>query len=286
MPDDKNNDGGNAFSPFLFIPYYPGDAGARPLPPGVSTCDCPGIKFDGLPAFAHGPFIVGQAIGVSAAVANLGGVGGLVRISFFWGDPSTAFTAQTLQLIGTLTEYRAAGQTADTQPWPWIPPANIPGHACVVVEVSAPLDPAPGTFSPADRHYAQQNLNFVVPGGDGNAHVRFQVANPWAGARAVVLRARPMPDALLEKLKGQLRKDPVPVDPETVQLAVAGKDPRPGSLRFGLAGQQSRLCEATLPLPNPLRDDQFVACVVEQLDPANADLIVGALAVVVSAQRV
>jgi hypothetical protein len=256
QPDPKDMDP-NPYGPFLFIPYYPGDVGSRPLPATTPFWECPGIKLDGLTRSAHPPLVRGQVVNLTATVANLGSAGALARVTFLWGDPATGFTAQTLHPIGTLTEYRAAGQTADTQPLPWVPPQNVPAHSCLVVEVSTPLDPAPGTYSPTDRHYAQQNLAFVVPGTGGAARVRFRAANPWPKPRAFGLRVRPMPDPQVRLIRKRLQGTPVPLDAAEVRISADGLAPRPGPVRFELKPQEARPCEVLFQPASPCRKTGF-----------------------------
>jgi hypothetical protein len=207
-------------TPFLFVPYFLGDDGSRPIPANVPAWMCPSILVNGQ-AYAWAPIKVGQPVDLSIIVGNRGAMGTAVTVRVFWTDPSSTFTPANLQLIFQ-TAFFLPGFSRQASPtFSWIPPNSMPEHACLLVEVTSGFDTASGSFSPGnDRHYAQQNLSIlgVQPGERRTFH--FFANSSSAGTNTYRLNVRPMKREALTLLAGLFRAEIKPLERRRIILQV------------------------------------------------------------------
>lgn len=94
----------------------------------------------------------------TAVVQNSGALGANAIVRFYWADPTTGFTPGNLNAIQQVTLYVPAASKVESPQTPWEISSDVPSHACLLAEVSAPgdLSPAPATFDVVnDRHYGQ-----------------------------------------------------------------------------------------------------------------------------------
>ncbi len=177
-------------TPFLVVPYGPTDVGVRPLPPTVTSWICPSIHLNGA-AHDGSPLPPGVPIQLSVLVDNRGALAATVIARWYWADPCTAFTPATVTLVAPGQSFWVPANTAIESPaQPFTPGGSQPAHLCLLVEVTAVLDPANGSFDPiGDRHYAQQNLQVLHAAPGQQLVVPFVVVGT-ARARAYEIRLR------------------------------------------------------------------------------------------------
>lgn len=112
--------------------------------------------------------VVGQGAYVWARASNAGKTAATnARLNYYWGNPATVLTVETVTRIGTSYVTLASGEARDVLCLaPWIPVWVNDGHECLVVEVFHPDDaisrgPGQPLAARDDRHVAQKNVGVL-----------------------------------------------------------------------------------------------------------------------------
>jgi hypothetical protein len=177
MGNGNNGKNGNQPGVHLVIPYYSGDPGGRPLPSADPFWMCTSILVNGSP-YAGQQLMVGQSVALGLDAINYGALTAPTACLFWWANPTTAFSAATVNLIGQTSLSLARNALTQSASVVWTVPGGTPEHICLLAEVTTPADLAPGNFSAAvDRHYGQQNIHVMDAPPGGQIRVHFVMAN-------------------------------------------------------------------------------------------------------------
>lgn len=197
MPRDIIKD---KFSTWLVIPYFDGDTGTpgvdRPLSnitgrPIPESYLCESIRVNGGPLRKYVP---NEPTTVEVTVVNLGGGTSiaLTTVTVWWAVPGPAFAHP--QIFGqTLVKVKSRGLEAGKATIVGKIPGDAPRHVCLLVAVTAPGDSVAsnvGIAPGSDRHWAQLNLDSVVPEGNGQFATTFLVSNTGSVRRSFAVTAR------------------------------------------------------------------------------------------------
>jgi hypothetical protein len=177
--NSDNGKGGNGNPPgtYLVIPYYSGDSGSRPLPSSYPFWMCNSILINGSP-YGGQQLVPGQTVELSLNAINYGTLTAPALCLFFWANPTTNFTNASVNLIGSASLSLPRALLTTTTPIPWTIPQGTPAHICLLAEVTAPADPASGTYDAAtDRHFGQQNVHLTTASPGGQIRVGFLMGN-------------------------------------------------------------------------------------------------------------
>lgn len=158
--------------------FVPGDRGARPTWPPTPCWESPDIML--IDASYTGPFDPGRLVGspvsgrryrVFVRVFNLGlleAVGTHVRAwyvepGFFNGQPGIEPHPIGGAYVDLEDRTRPGSQRVVEMDLPWVIPAALTGHECLIAMVACPADPWSGSFDAnQDRHLGQRNLDIAV----------------------------------------------------------------------------------------------------------------------------
>lgn len=158
--------------------FSPGDRGARPTWPPTPCWESPDILL--IDASYTGPFDPGRLVGspisghsyrLFVRVFNLGlleAVGTHVRAwyvepGFFNGEPGIVPHPIGGAYVDLEDRTRPGSQRVVEMDLPWMIPATLTGHECLMAVVACPADPWSGSFDAnKDRHLGQRNLDIAV----------------------------------------------------------------------------------------------------------------------------
>ncbi|MEU6484312.1 hypothetical protein [Streptomyces sp. NPDC046887] len=248
--------------PYLVVPYGPADDGSRPLSvPGAVYYRCPGILIDHQPYDPSSPLDPGEPLSLSVLVKNLGALSCLVTARFYCTSPATAWLPAP---VGSSTFYLRAGTdpAAESPPVPDFVPADhfarlglaTPEHFCFFVEVTTPLDLAPGSHNAAtDRHCGQQNVQIVKAVAGRRLVVPFEVADRGHQRYAVSLGPA-------RHLEGTL---PLPEEALRIIDLVSGEE-AVTALQTTLEAGERRAFQAVVDVPDTAAAGDTAHLVIEQ----------------------
>jgi hypothetical protein len=191
MSNGINGDG-NPPGTYLVIPYYSGDEGARPLPSTDPIWMCSSIRVNGT-AYSGQKLTSGETVTLSLDAINYGELTAPATCVFFWANPTTVFTSDSISLANAQTPMlpsssngswaRSTSVATACPPISWVVPEGIPEHICLLAMITSPSDLAPLTYDAAgDRHWGQQNIQVISSSPGGMIRIRFSMANALAVA--------------------------------------------------------------------------------------------------------
>ncbi len=208
MSNGRDNNGnvngkGQPYTPYLVIPSYFGDMGARPLPPAIQFWETTSIYTKQVSDGSINNPVVGEPSEVFAVVTdgvgNEAGIG--VSVSFWWANPSIAITAASANPIdggtpganvATGITVPSGGATLVQAPVNWVPIEENGGHECLLAEAYLPYDPVTDPMQPVyDRHVGQRNEQLTVAPPGGMIRFPLQAHNPLDREAEVTVEVRP-----------------------------------------------------------------------------------------------
>jgi len=285
------------YSTWLVIPYFDGDTGipGRDRPLSVAAFPgkpeyylCPSMRVNGGPLRK---FVPDEPTTLEVTVANLGGGtnSALTTVTVWWADPGAAF--KNPKLFGqAVIPVPSKGRTATANLVGTIP-GDAPKHVCLLAVATAPGDPATkgvGVAPGSDRHWAQLNLDAVVPDADGQFIKEFSVANTGRHQQTFLVTAaepsRESVGALSEVLDLDLSGDASLI----WRMASSGGESTEGTepLRIVLEAGQTEQITLQGRILSPLEPGTGRIIEVRQHSPAGADFDVrGALGIVLVAEE-
>jgi len=252
-------------SPWLVIPYWPGDRGVktieRPLapspnkgtavPPSVIPWLCDSIQvIGGSPGV---DFIPGSPTTVAVTVRNYGKGAGLdlVYFNLWWSPPSTEFGALTKKpvMAQAIDTIQRGGPPLVTH-MTFTPPVSAGPHICVVVRVTAgnPIVPGDPSFDGTpvwpsdpigDRHWAQRNLQYVTANSDGHFHITFMSGNTTSRELPFLIRGQEVSGQVLEKLAREVRAIPRNLSGASIEISPLIVHRKQEQLSKALSGDQA-----------------------------------------------
>jgi hypothetical protein len=196
--------GGLTTTPYLVVPYFTGDRGARPLPPAIPFWACPGIHVNGAP-YAGQPLPIGTPVTVDVQASNIGQASTSLMLHLYWASPTAAFTSKNVNLIGQVPAKLSTDNTKTLGPIIWTPRQGTPSHVCLLAELFAVQDGPQSPFdTAADRHYAQRNLQIQTTQPGSQAQFIVLMANAADAPALCRLVARPADPGIVPALAGIL----------------------------------------------------------------------------------
>ncbi len=273
--------------PFLCIPYwetpfFPGGAvdigQLRPLPAGVVSWMCPGIRAT--------PYVPGQEIEVTVDVRNSGHGSATVvaTIVVYWADPTVGFAKPNFLGVATVA--------APTMRDPMKPevasatlrgviPASAPAHVCLLANVTHSLDRSPPVIDPiGDRHWAQHNL-VAVSSVTTPIILPFIVANPLEAKGVFELKVRQLDRIELEQLALRLKLEPGEASIRTRLVDGVGRSvveaARDGVSKIALGSRRQRRYSLILDMQHALPASDVLAL---EITLSHGERSVGSLGVV------
>ena len=225
--------------------FTPGDRGARPTWPPTPCWESPDILL--IDATYTGPFDTSKLVGspvsgrsyrVFVRVFNLGlleAVGTHVRAwyvepGFFNGQPGIEPHPIGGAYVDLEDRTRPGSQRVVEMDLPWVIPAALTGHECLMAVVACPADPWSGSFDAnQERHLGQRNLDIAVGAqnlGPLIGHLGGKLPDGGAlevlhGGGAVVPLLRGVGGGRLPRGKGAAAaREVVAPDPQTLRYGV------------------------------------------------------------------
>lgn len=288
--------------PSLLIPYWdpdelfvgdPGDRGdIRPPPGGIVSYLCEGIA-------TLAPYKPGNDLAVTVTVRNWGGgsAASSATVRLWWEYPGTSFVkmdpARLIGVASVTLPPRGATVTSDVMRYSF---ASLPPpHICLVACVDHPLDPAPRDAAPPHalipapgvaRHWAQHNLSYVTPSGNGMIDFFFQAGNPLVRDSEFLFEVVPFSRDRLEGLQRVVRAEPVRAE---VRYEIAAEsrtreavmlNRAAGSGMVALAAGCQTAMHLRMHLAKPLETGQFSAFELIQRHP-HEDRPAGGIALII-----
>jgi hypothetical protein len=189
-------------------------------------------------------------------------------MQLYWADPTTAFTAASINFINQSVIYLGAKSEMETPVQPWTPGVAIPGHVCLLAVVSAVVDPAPAIIDVVhDRHFGQQNIhvNGVVKA--QRKSIPFRVANASRQAAVFQVTARPVSVETLRQLEEFYHAEGRQLNAEAITVWDVGFGPPRGArgqFPVKLQPGESRLCQLMVDVPGDLQVHEFFAVEIAQ----------------------
>jgi len=193
----------------IYIPYYTGDNGQRPLPGNISPAACYYIWPNGRPGnnFVRG---VPLRLQVMMTVHGPHNLRVPFRLTAWWLAFGASGTIKTLfsEQMGTLWPRDEWWTTVEGTI-----PETAPRHVCLLLHVTSPLDPGGAAEAPgSDHHWAQLNLADVSIGADRRFKAQFTVGNRFPEDASFDVRVEPVEgerrDALVELIGRNLAARP------------------------------------------------------------------------------
>jgi len=270
---------------YLFIPYFDGDIGSRPLPTGIIFYLCPNILVNGV-AYKGVPLQKGQTFDLSIKICNFGTkVARNVVARIYWANPTVGFLRSQIadNIIAQMQiPVIQTGTTITTTTTPWEITDRIPDHVCLLAEVTNIQDPAPNGIDVAlDRHFAQQNLNVIKVTPGQKVLFPLQIAQVTDNNLKFKIQTRPVKGIQLEMLAREIEARPSEIIARDIQLHTYGNIPLTGKQRLSELGRaEVETCELEFAIPENVAPGEFVAVEVIRTDEKNLDKLVGGMVVV------
>lgn len=283
---DKNEDQGTPpVNVYLFIPYFDGDIGARPLPANVLSYLCPNILVNGA-SYNGKPLQKGQTVGLSVKICNLGTkVARNVITRIYWANPTVGFLrsqiAKNILAQVQTPVLPTGGSIITTEETPWTIQDYIPEHVCLVAEVTNSQDLAPNSIDVSiDHHFAQQNLNVIKVTPGQKLLFPIQIAQ-LVNDRQFKIHTRPVTGMQLELLAREIEARPAQISVSNIQLHSYGNVRLTGRQRLSEMGRaELKTCELEFAIPENVHSGEFVAIEVIMTDDKDLDRAIGGLVVV------
>jgi hypothetical protein len=211
------------------------DSGGRPVYPFWESPDIVASSGD-----VWSRILPGGPLHVSVVVRNTGtDMATGVQATFFWSDPSTAITPDTVNLIGTsgTTSIAGGGSTTLFSTTDWTP---LTGTECLVVSVESDQE-SPASFLPEfDSRVAQRNVQASEV--ETNWHLPLHVGNPFPDEANLVPEPAHVElrvDSYLVRNAMRLIGHELPIRPVDVLVHIAEEPAKAIAGQLGLVVQRT-----------------------------------------------
>jgi len=242
----------------LFIPYFDGDNGARPLGNSWPFYMCPGITVNGVP-YDGTKLTPGDTLRLAVKVVN----GGNKRVDAFttrlsWAQPSLGFFRDQLTIIGEVKNRQKihAGRSLIGIETAWVITDDVPEHVCLIAEVSQPQQVTPAEFDVTkDSQFSQQNLQLKSVKAGEVITIQFNAAISTENfARAQIVVRQPQ-GHIVEMLAQVVKRQPARTQLTDFNIRSFGAV-SPGKRTDG--GDRASLWELQFQVPTDVRSGEFL----------------------------